>query len=273
MRRALAALALLAVVAAPILAESVSRDGPFQAPSPVYMPDVLGRGPSLVVVVNEQGVMADLGPMYGNALTNAGFPYDIIYEPMGVWPALDDYDVVLVTFADNWWGYSWLVPQDEDPLEAYMDAGGNVILIGQDYLFFRGGHGGFPSTHLGVCDHVDDVLWADETLLTWDGDGGSPLEGLHGEYYGLECYTPPGANALFTDEVIPCTQGLLTWSTEGYPIPTEGGAVEANGIFSCVDFGCDDAVIDAAIAAIMDYFGGCTAAEQDTWGSIKEMYR
>lgn len=272
MRRALAALALLAVVAAPILAESVNRDGPFQAPPPpVQMPDVLGRGPSLVVVVNEQMTFTDLGPMYGGYLDDAGFPHDIIYDPMGTWPALDDYDVVLVTFAENWWGYSWIVPQDEDALAAYMDAGGNVILIGQDYLYFRGGHAGFPTTYLDVCDHVDDILWNDETLMTFNGTAGGPLEGIMDSFFAVDCYTASD-NWFFTDEVTPCTQGLLIWSTVEYPTPTEGGAVAANGIFSCVDFGCGS-LGGESIAAIMDYFGGCTAAEQDTWGSIKEMYR
>jgi hypothetical protein len=165
-----------------------------------------------------EGVFTDLGPAFQAALVNAGETADLIYDPAGVWPDLSGYNEVLVTFSDNWWGTIWS-PTDEDVLAAYLDAGGCVFIIGQDYLYFRGTNIGFPMDYLGVCDYVDDLNFGD-TQVDWTGTAGGPLDGQSGTIFA--CYA---SNSFYTDQVFPCVQGLVEWTSAQVPTPVEGGSV------------------------------------------------
>ena len=274
MRRAIAGLALLALVTAPVLAANVARNGNVEGTYTQYENQIGDRGTALVVSVIE-GTFTDQGPKYVTALENAGHAVDLIYDPMGAWPDLGQYCLVLVTTADNWWGYNWL-PADEAVLAGYLDTGGKVIFLSQDYLYFRpGGHIGFPMDYLGVCGVLLDPLFGDTGPLDWEGTIGGILEGLYGTLPGnYGCYT---SNDYFADEVTPCTIGLALWTSPmGGPFPyIEGGAVEEATVFNTFDFSCapDPADLDVVIGIMVEYLGASSPVEDTSWGSIKGMFR
>jgi hypothetical protein len=275
MRRAIVALALLALVTTPVMADNVARNGYIEGTYTQYENQIGDRGTALVVSVIE-GTFTDQAEKYAAALENAGHAVDIIYDPMGAWPDLDPYCLVLVTTADNWWGYNWM-DADEAVLAAYLDSGGKVIFISQDYLYFRPmGHIGFPMDYLGVCGVILDPTFGDEGDLDWEGTAGSILAGLFGTLPGAIgiCYE---SNSFFADEVTPCTIGLALWTTPmAGPFPfMEGGAVEDATVFNTFDFSCapDPADLDVVIGIMVEYLGAASPVEDTSWGSIKGMFR
>ena len=275
MRKAIATLVLLAMAAAPVMAANIAKDGYYEGTTTKHIDQIGERSTALIVSVIE-GTFTDQAPAYASALEAAGHAVDIIYDPLGVWPDMSQYDLLLVTTADNWWGYNWL-PGDEQAIMAYMDAGGVIIFMSQDFLYFRvGGHIGFPMDYLGVCGVVMDPTFGDEGDLTWEGTVGGILEGMYGSLPGAIgiCYE---GNSFFADDVDPCTQGLALWTTPlGGPFPFyEGGNTEANAVFNTFDFSCtqDPAELDTIIGIFVEHLGGGVPTENTTWGSIKGMYR
>jgi hypothetical protein len=263
MRKVIVLLALTALAAAPVLAESVARNGNVAPVYTTYEND-LGRGPGLVCSITE-GTFTDLGPIFQVALTNAGYTADLIYDPLGVWPPLGGYDVVAVTTNDDWWSTPGFTAADEAILAAYLDTGGLVIFEGQDYLYMRGGFFGFPQTHLGVTGANEDLAY-DDVNLQWFGTLGGPLDGQSQAI--MACFA---SNGFFTDQIFPATQGLAEWISDSNPNLVEGGSVVSNAIFSTIAMGCGD--LDTVIACDMAYLTGGTPVEDSSWGAIKGIYR
>lgn len=220
------------------------------------------RASALVVSVHGDA-FTNLGYYYRAALDSTGHAADLIYDPMGDWPDLGGYDIVLVSFSDLWWPGYWS-EIDEAVLAAYLDDGGRLIMIGQDYLLFRGTITGFPMDYLGVCGYENDVCFGDATL-DWDGTAGGPLADMGGS--ATYCCT----NAFYTDSITPCTQGLVLWTSPSVGTPTEGGSAEEAAVFSSVEFACGPG-LRAVVAALKSWLG-VSPVRSSTWGAIKTLYR
>jgi len=262
MRKVLTVVALLAIAAMPVLADSVARVG-IVAPTYTTYENYLSRGTALEVSIIE-GIFTDVGVYYQAAFTAAGYPCDLIYDPLGSWPSLAGYQVVGVTTNDDWWSTPGFTPADENILAGYLDTGGKVIFEGQDYLYMRGGFAGFPSNYLGVAGANQDMAWND-TALDWWGTAGGPLDGMSDTV--IACFA---SNGFFTDQIIPAVQGVAEWSTSTAPGPYEGGSAVSNAIFSTIAMGCGN--INPVVVAEMLYFG-CSPVENATWGQVKDMFR
>jgi hypothetical protein len=267
MRRLVLSLAVLALATTPTFAADVAREeGVYVEGVPGSYEDDIGRGNALVASLID-GTFTDLGPAYQAALNNAGMTADLIYDPYGSWPPLDDYCLILVTTSDLWWTYNW--GPDEAVLDGYMAAGGTIIFVGQDYIYSRGGIFGFPSDWLGVVYANEDLNYGDEELW-WDGTPGGPLDGYVGQYISA-CFA---SNPFFTDEIGPAGDGVCWWTSLQVPFPVEGGSATMTSIFSVVEFGCMmQAEIDAVVYDMIVWLGMPTPAETTTWGSVKGMFR
>ncbi|MDM7917338.1 MAG: hypothetical protein QUU85_19045 [Candidatus Eisenbacteria bacterium] len=233
--------------------------------------DAENRGADLVVSIIA-GTFTDLGPAYRSALLAIGEgPVDLIYDPMGNWPSLSGYTTVLVTCSDLWWS-GYFLAADEQQLAAHLDTNGCVTLIGQDYLYQRGGYAGFPANYLGVAGANEDANYNDSGELSWQGRTGGPLEGVSGSMY--PCFA---ANPWFTDEISPASQGLVTWASPLYG-PAEGGTQLSFAVFSAVEFACGDpATLETVMVSLL--CGGIppppppVATQHESWGSLKHQYR
>jgi hypothetical protein len=269
MRVVLVLLAVLLIAGTAVARDMAKND---QVIEGVYTPhsnqmDAENPGSALVASIIA-GTFTDLGPAYRSALQAAGEnPVDLVYDPMGNWPALAGYNSVTVTASDLWWS-GYFLASDEQVLASYLDNDGCVFVIGQDYLYQRGSLAGFPTTHLGIAGAFEDANYNDPDTMNYDGTAGGPLEGISGSM--LPCFT---ANPWFTDEIYPLTQGLVTWDTPLYG-PAEGGSVFNKAVFSAVEFGCDDAgALNAAVAGLLSVCGGVVATEDASWGQVKGLYR
>jgi hypothetical protein len=268
MKRLVLGLAVLALATTPTFAaDTAKQEDVYIEGVPGSYQDDYGRGNALVASII-QATFTDLGPAYVAALDAGGMSTDLIYDPMGAWPPMDDYCLVLVTTSDMWWTYFW---EYEDPiLDAYMAAGGTCILVGQDYLYTRlSGINGFPMDWLGVTGANQDVNWADE-WVDWEGTPGGPLDGMTG--YVVYCFTD---NPFFTDEIFPAVDGVCWWTSATIPFPLEGGsAIPVVSCFSTVEFACQPQnELDAVVAAMLRYLGSPTPTETTTWGAVKGMFR
>jgi hypothetical protein len=265
MKRLFVCLAMLAL-SVPAFAADVARNEDIYIEGvPGSFTDDYGRGNALVASMLD-GTFTDVGPFFRTALDAAGMSTDIIYDPHGAWPPMDDYLTVLVSSADMWWPYDWA--PDEAVLSSYMAGGGTCMLVGQDYLYSRGGFTGFPMDWLGVCGGNFDLNWDAMYLYTEGADGG-PIPGLMIDI--VACY---GANLFFTDEIDPCDTGLAWWTSEQVTFPVEGGCSTPVSIFSTIGYGCAaQADINTLINDWLHWLQIATPAEQTTWGSVKGIFR
>lgn len=260
------ALVLLAVVllATPVLGADMAR-GPNYVEG-TYTPhqNHLDRATTLVASVIA-GTFTDLGPTYAGALVAAGQSADLIYDPAGAWPPLGGYIFIVVDFSDTWWSGYWYA-SDEAALAAYMDGGGCLALIGQDFLYQRPGYSGWPANYFGIAGAYEDANYNDPGQLDWQGTAGGPLAGLSGSM--LPCFS---ANPWFTDEIYPAVQGLVDWASPLYG-PAQGGSVLGSHFFSTVEFGCDTAAINQVVVG---FLGGCgfVPTQNTTWGGVKALFR
>jgi len=269
MKRLILGLAVLALAVGPTFAADIAKEeGVYVEGIPGSYEDQFGdRGNALVASIIV-GTFTDLGPAYQTALNNAGMSADLIYDPYGVWPPLDDYCLILVSTSDMWWTYDYWTA-DEAILAAFIDDGGAVVVVGQDYLWSH--PGGMPSPfcydYLGVASANQD-LNATDTVLDWEGTEGGPLAGMSGTINS--CY---GENDFYTDEIVPVLTGMCWWSSALVPWPVDGGASTPVTCCSSVEFACDLGGLDAVVAAFVTWLGTPTPTETTTWGGIKGMFR
>ncbi|MBD3236765.1 MAG: hypothetical protein GF330_08685 [Candidatus Eisenbacteria bacterium] len=267
MKNAVLWITMVTLCAGPALAADVARlPDVYVEGVPTSYENEYNRGNALVAAVI-QGTFYDLGPTYQAALDANGFSTDLIYDPYGTWPEMDDYLMVLVSTADMWWTYDWAA--DDAILSAYLDGGGTCAVIGQDYLYTRiQGTSGFPTDYLGIAGATQDVNWADEEVW-WDGTGGGPLDGLSG--YVPACFTD---NPFFTDEIDPAASGVCQWTSATVPFPLEGGAATPTAIFSAVEFGCQDAAeLEEIVAAMATWLDNFSPTQRSSWGRVKGQFR
>jgi hypothetical protein len=230
----------------------------------VYTDQYLSRADVLSINILE-AVYTDFGPTYAASFTNNGLATDIIYDPSGVFDP-SNYQMVVYDSSDDWWTtYAAGYALDLAVLGTYVDGGGCVMIVGQDFLYGGGAPAvNFVTTYCGYYDAVQDANWADVTM-TWTATAGGFIEGLVGNQ--VACFVD---NPYFTDDVYACAQGIIMWTTEYYG-PAEGGCQDV-AIFSSVEFGCEPvASLDVILGRFIEFCGGVepTPTNNTTWGQIK----
>jgi hypothetical protein len=147
---------------------------------------------------------------------------------------------------------------------SYMDGGGLVILVGQDFVYGSGDLA-LLTGYFGVASVVEDLNYNDPGLMNWTGTAGGPLDGLAGSM--MPCFA---ANPWFTDQVNPAggAAGVATWSSPLYPAGAQGGAATLYSLFSAIEFGCGS--VD--VVGHMTFWFQPTATENASISSIKALY-
>ncbi len=190
----------------------------------------------------------------------------------------DNYPVVVVLTSENWWSVPQnLDPQDEAVLADYLESGGNLLLVGQDYMY--GAHpsmgpcSGFPRDYLGLEFCYQDVVWAPETA-TITGSSGWLFEG---ESYLLDSSEVFLNNPFFPDCADPaptagCAFGYDDAGRDGILIYNDAGTFKT--IWSGIELaGASTEDFHEIIDRIYDWFLGITPVEESSWSDIKAMYR
>ncbi len=251
-------LALALMLAGPALAANVLRDG-YQEAVPQDYTDQHGRGTYAVVNCLDNTFTDLCTPIYRWAFPNEATCY---FDPQGAWGL--QYDAVLLTTAEMWWPYEF--GADLATAGSYLDAGGCFMLFGQDFLWGAGGAGiNFVTQRMCMTGVIEDVLWDSFSIMQWAGQG--PLDGLAGSM--PVCFFAT-ANGWFTDDVS-SNDPIGTWTCDGYT----GGAGSAcnNGLFSTLEFACDEDNVDAVIGAVLNWCGDPVPVDESTWGAIKNTWR
>jgi hypothetical protein len=259
MKRVIAALALI-LIAVPAFAADIAKDPAVVSEGvQTNYADIILRGDAAVASLN-QTTFTDLSGYYAAGLTAAGFTPDVLYDPAGG----TDYSAYLIVFADasdNWWSTSPWAAWHAD-FGAYMAAGGKMVCIGQDWIYGAAGYG-FQQTYLGLSGVVEDINYNDTSSMSWTGTNPGPLAGFSGSM--VPCFS---ANPWFTDQIIPASQGVATWSTAAYPGPYQGGCASMMGAFSVIEFGCG--TVDA-VGPLAGWFV-TTATEETSVSAVKALY-
>jgi hypothetical protein len=261
----------------------INTGAPAPAPTQIPVADVL----ICVDIDANWGTFADPTQKYADAFTAAGASViatcgvettgGSISFPGSV--SADNYPVVVVLTSENW----WQTPQnidtaDETVLASYLDTGGNLLLVGQDYMY--GAHptmgtcSGFPRDYLGMGYCHQEVLWAPNTATVsgsagWIFDGESVVLDsanvfLNNPFFP-DCADPAGPTAgygLYYDEA--AQDGVLLYN-ETETFKTIWSGIELAGA-STDDF-------NHIISVIYDWFLGITPVEETSWGHIKSLYR
>ena len=228
---------------------------------------------------NNGGTFTDIQTYYTNALTAAGYSYDLcvvnwtITSPPQNGPNADSmshYDCV-IWFAGETWGYygaDVLTAADENNLATYLDNGGTLFLNAQDYLYasypaagsFSPGQ--FPYDYLGVS-RVSQDIWFNLIPATQpsavSGTVGSFVQGL--SYNVIDPF--PGTNSamIWADSLVARDHSLLN-ATAPPPAPTPV-AIQYHGTNFCTAFstcGVEGLVdgtfqVSAYLDAVLDGFG------------------
>lgn len=284
---------LVLALAVPAMAENsrlgVPDDSQGSGPPPSYVAEAVAD--VLVCIdIDANAGFADLSILYADAFTAAGasdiafcgvevsggtinFPPDV---------TADNYPIVVVLTSENWWSAPQNIdPADEAVLAAYLDTGGNLLLVGQDYMY--GAHPdmnaptacyGFPCDYLGLSMCYQDVIWA-PTTANLSGSAGWLFDG---DSFFLDSTSVFLSNPFFPD----CADPM---PTAGYAlryddVPQEGIMVYNDpGTFKTVWAGIEIAAAVPQsdffymIDKIYNWFVGMTPVEESTWGEIKGMFR
>jgi hypothetical protein len=231
------------------------------------------RADALIVSITE-AVFTDNSAKYVTGFANGAncgpSETDVIFDPFGAFDP-STYLFVIYMTNDNWWTSYTGYTQDLQVLGSYIEGGGCVMVVGQDFLYSAGGYGGFAfvQTYCGLTSVIEDVNWADESMNWW-GSGGFTTASAMGM---VPCWE---ANPYFTDHVTGTAQGVVEWESTSYG-PAEGGS-QADAIFSSVAFECaDQDVVDLVVNEFCEFCGGGpppppTATERTSWGQIKSIY-
>jgi hypothetical protein len=258
-------------------------------PPPSY--DATAVADVLVCIdIDANAGFADLSVLYADAFVAAGatdiafcgvevsggainFPPDV---------TSDNYPVVAVLTSENWWTTPQNIdPVDEEVLAAYLDTGGNLLLVGQDYMY--GAHPdmnsptpcyGFPLEYLGLEMCYQDVVWAPVTANV----SGSTGWLFDGDMFFLDSETVFLSNPFFPDIADPAPTAGYALHYDDYP---GDGVMVYNdpGTFKTVWAGIEiGAAVPQAdffymIDKIYDWFLGTTPVEDATWGEIKALFR
>lgn len=258
MRIALVLMACLALAGTAAAADIAKGPAFVEGEYTDYNDNVTGRSTILVVSII-QGTFTDQGPTWAAALGGA----DLIYDPMGAYPDLSGYTMMLVDTADMWWTYDF--GPDEAVWAGFVDDGNCCFVVGQDYFYSRGYYTGFPMDYLGLASVVEDVALG-TSYMEWYGNPGGILDGLSDAMFA--CFE---ANGFYTDSVTPAVEGIAEWFDET-GAGGEAGCLGNLAGFSAVEFACGAAVTDVA-GRLIEFCGGVIPTEETSWGQIKNDFK
>ncbi|UCE27244.1 MAG: hypothetical protein JSW52_00380 [Candidatus Coatesbacteria bacterium] len=177
-----------------------------------------GRAADVLVGVHINGEESrawwDPGPTYETALLAGGAnTVDVIYAPEGgpiPFPnpfKPTNFPVCVVLTGENWLAPPRnFGPTEEAALSDYCDAGGAVMIVGQDLLF--GAHNswgsatGFFETYMGLS-YVDQDMLVTSNSVAWSGEAGGPLAGVSGVTTAGDPWPPFLANGCQADDLTP----------------------------------------------------------------------
>jgi hypothetical protein len=290
MMRLLAILLVLSV-AAPVMAENsrlgIPDNGIDPGPPPSYEAPTAVADVLICIDIDANVGFADLSILYADAFVAAGAT-DIAFCAVEVsggtinFPAdvtSDNYPVVVVLTSENWWTAPQNIdPADEAVLASYLDTGGNLLFVGQDYMW--GAHpgmgpcSGFPLDYLGMAHCYQDVIWAPPTANI----SGSAGWIFAGDTFFLDSATVFLNNPFFPDCADPAPTAGFAMYYDDYG---QDGVMIYNdpGTFKTVWAGIEiAAAVPQAdffymIDKIYDWFLPTTPVEESTWGEIKGMFR
>jgi len=230
---------------------------------------------------------ADLTPLYSAAFTAAGASPvatcaveasgGTINFPPGL--TANNYPIVVVLTSENWWSSPQNIdPEDETALADYLESGGNLLLVGQDYMY--GAHPtmgvttGFPFDYLGLSFCYQDIpATYDAPTASISGSSGWIFEGesafltaadvfLSNNFYG-DCADPgpTGGYGFYYDDA--AQEGVVVYNeTETFKTIWAGIELAAAPTES----------FNSIIEKIYDWFVGTTPVKDTSWGRIKAMY-
>jgi hypothetical protein len=229
---------------------------------------------------------ADLTPIYEAAFSAAGaapiatcavevsggainFPPDLV---------ANNYPVVVVLTSENWWSVPQNIdPVDEAALASYLDSGGNLMMVGQDYMY--GSHptmgvcSGFPRDYLGLDYCYQDVVFGVNTVNITGSDGWI----FENESALLESTGLFLSNPFFPDCADPT-------ATAGYAFYYDDAMQDGIAIYNETETfktfwsgaelaGAETEVFHDIVRRIYEWFVGATPVEASSWSRIKAMYQ
>ena len=189
----------------------------------------------------------------------------------------DNYAIVVVLTGENWWSAPQNIdPADETILADYLDSGGNLLIVGQDYMYgahpTMGACTGFPLDYLGLAHCYQDVLWGPDT---------ADITGSTGSIFEGESATLDSANVFISNPFFPDCADPAPSAQYGfyYVDAARNGVVICNEtetfktVWSGIELaGASPEVFEDIIEKIYDWFIGTTPVEDSSWGHIKAMY-
>lgn len=189
----------------------------------------------------------------------------------------NNYPIVVVLTSENWWSAPQNIdPADEAVLAGYLDSGGNLLIVGQDYMYgahpTMGACTGFPRDYLGLDVCYQDVIYGPNTANI-TGSAGSIFEG--------ESATLDSANVFISNPFFPDCADPLPTAHCGFYLDeaTQDGVVIYNEtitfrtVWSGIELSAaSPEVFDRIIEKIYDWFVGATPVEDSSWSRIKSMY-
>lgn len=229
---------------------------------------------------------ADPTPLYAAAFSAAGADListcgvDVSGGTIQFPPDLtaNNYPIVVVLTSENWWSAPQNIdPADETALANYLDTGGNLLMVGQDYMY--GAHptmgvtSGFPRDYLGLDYVYQDVLYGPNT---------ANISGSVGWMFEGESAVLDSANVFLSNPFFPdCADPV---ERAGYALYYDDAGQDGAAIyhetetFKTIWCGIELSAADTAefhglIEKIYDWFVGTTVVEDASWGHIKSLYR
>jgi hypothetical protein len=234
------------------------------------------------------------GPTYRTAFLAGGAnTVDIIYAPEGghipfpspLLPA--NFPVCVVLTGENWLKPpNNFGPTEEAVLSDYCDAGGAVMIVGQDLLYGAhsgwGSASGFFETYMGLS-YVDQDRLVTSNSVAWTGGAGGPLAGLSGTTSAGDPWPPFLANMCQADDLTPvagagvllnCTAGSSGPYATGIYYDRAGGRTLNRSCFVAYELAADSGNFNSVISALYGWLSaGETGIEPASLGRLKAVYK
>jgi len=243
----------------------------FLSMSMFFLTSLVGvQGEDILIAIDIAGItFSDPGPIYAAAVTAAGHTVvDTIFAPEEAdipWPVpftSNEYDAVFLLTADNWWGDANAIsPADEAAMAAYLDTGGNALVVGQDMLWGAhptwGAASGFFNTHLGLASVTQDTANNVPTQAGW-GYSGTILDGVTFTARGMDGGGFFLSNNLYTDTLTPATNAsALIGGTGADPCGISYDSGSFKTVFSTIEIGSAiESEFNPIMATILGWFFG-----------------
>jgi len=221
-----------------------------------------------ILLVDDDNNAPDNRPYFTAALDTLGYDYDV-YDTGGAGgpglAGLQGYRMVFWFSGDTYGGTSGPNSIDETDLAAYLDAGGNLFLSAQDYLYDRQGVTPFGQTYLGIGSYSEDA-----------GNAGS-ITGVTGDPVGNGLgpfpMTYPSGFTDYGDSVTAGNGGSQAFRSQS---SVNLDVDKTNGTWHTLFFGTDWVPVAnnnaangrAVLQSAINWFGGCQAPSAVHVGNI-----